>query len=204
MQLISTIFVASVLFVNSVSAQSTVGPSGTSAASVETPHSTLTPLGPILPDFSVLPGGSTSVPTASGVPDVSVLGDSTTTADAVYGSQTICYEYATIGVTTETSTINNGVVPTGGQCYQVFSTGGGVVWLPLSNQSSTSSTNKAISISLPIVISFVVLALIIAGGFIFMRFRKRRLAKPNRAWLNRPGGWAQDGHITERGITAKD
>jgi hypothetical protein len=36
-----------------------------------------------------------------------------------------------------------------------------------------------------------------------MRFRKRRLAKPNRAWLNRPGGWAQDGHITERGITAK-
>jgi hypothetical protein len=41
------------------------------------------------------------------------------------------------------------------------------------------------------------------GGFVFMRLRKRRLAKPNRAWLNRPGGWAQDGYSTERGIPSK-
>jgi hypothetical protein len=36
-----------------------------------------------------------------------------------------------------------------------------------------------------------------------MRLRRRRIVKANREWVNRPGGWAQDGAITEEGAATK-
>jgi hypothetical protein len=85
MQLISTLFVASLLFVNSASAQNVAGTPEVSAASVTPADSTPTPLGPIFPDFSVLSGSMMTVQTtaASDEPDVSVVGEWTTSADNV-------------------------------------------------------------------------------------------------------------------------
>ena len=35
------------------------------------------------------------------------------------------------------------------------------------------------------------------GVFVFMRLRRHHIAKTNHKWVNRPGGWAQDGTMTE-------
>ena len=36
-----------------------------------------------------------------------------------------------------------------------------------------------------------------------MPLRRRRIANANHEWINRPGGWVQDGAITEEGTEVK-
>ena len=88
-------------------------------------------------------------------------------------------------------------------------------------ESSSPSTKRGITLIWPIIFSLVGLVAIIGvsslkdrnhlrilsrpqGVFIFMHLRKHHIAiKANHKWVNRPGGWAQDGAITEEGAKFK-
>ncbi|PVF96559.1 hypothetical protein CPB86DRAFT_786923 [Serendipita vermifera] len=165
----------------------------------------VTPVGPLVPDISVVgshltTGTAGAAPDMTGAPDISVAGTwSVADSSDSPATRTECYQSGSTALATSYPSIDNGLSPSGYNCYVVYQTGGGTLWSPLPHASSSPSANKTITIVLPVVVSVLGFAAIVGAVLLFMRLRARKAARANREWVNRPGGWASDSAQAESG-----
>ncbi|KAG8869716.1 hypothetical protein FRC20_001040 [Serendipita sp. 405] len=166
-----------------------------------------------VPDVSVVGAvtvDAASLPTPSATPDVVVVGDWTMSDSGV--TRTECYQVSGgVPVATAQPTSFDGDTPQGYQCYAVLSSNGGVLYSPI-NSASTPTSNKVITVVLPVVVSIVGLIAIVGAFFVYRRYHARRnvaaalatgATDGKHGWVNRPGGWAKDEAAAETGSVVK-
>ncbi|KAG8831170.1 hypothetical protein FRC17_003528 [Serendipita sp. 399] len=166
-----------------------------------------------IPEVSVV-GAHTVEAGPSATPDIAVAGGWTMDESSAAATRTLCYETSDgVPVATAQPTNFEGETPQGYRCYAVYSHNGGVMYSPLSSAEATRETsNKAITVGLPVVVSVVGLIALVGAFIVYRRYRARQGvaaamttggADGKHAWVNRPGGWAKDETTAENGQATK-
>jgi len=133
----------------------------------------------------------------------------TTSVPVTPATQTQCWVYETLqdGVASVPLPASASV-PSNAVCWQIYSTGGGTMRVPMTpalasipteipTASTTSSGNQSssnrVKIIVPVVLAPIAgIALIAAVSVYLIRRKNRRDATEKRAWVDRPGGWVPD------------
>ncbi|EPQ55292.1 hypothetical protein GLOTRDRAFT_116236 [Gloeophyllum trabeum ATCC 11539] len=135
----------------------------------------------------------------------------TTAVPVAPATRTECWAYETLQDSVASVSLDPGdAVPSNAICWQVYSTGGGIMRVPLTpalvslatvipvaSSSAMSSSNASSRDRLRIILGAVLgsvagVVLITMFTIYLIRRKSCRAAEEKRAWVQRPGGWVPD------------